>query len=527
MASASDKPKLGSLFLQKKLLASHDVYAILKAQRTRKGERFASIAVELGKLSHVDALTVLSEQEDLAAIDLEQVVLALDDLKVIPHALAKKHGILVISNKEDELILAMADPGRRRYIDEIEYVVGRRVSAYLALHGPLLAVIDDVYRRHSRGDQLYTGRAVPIEHMRALGLDPAQPASIPPAADLAGAAHQAVLGLKDLSKEEIDFSFAGLFDEDAADKAPAFVPKPTMLPQKPTTPPEAPEFVVAKRPTLDRAFESRVAQMPARPTLVPESAGSTILVVDGEDDIRKLLARLLNERGYRVIEAKKGLDAIAMVRDRDPELIIMDATLPDMHGFDICRRIKGSEKYGHIPIIVLSDLYKGWRVAEELKEAFGVYSFIEKPFKVGDVVKQVQRALAGRAPHSASETETLTEAAKECLERGIESFKGGDLDAAIESMKRGISIDPKAYRLHYHLGLLYGRKDEKIFEAIEALQTAVELSPRSFSALKNLAVLYQRASFRHKAIEMWERALTTAPDDETRQGIKAHVVGLL
>jgi tetratricopeptide (TPR) repeat protein len=74
--------------------------------------------------------------------------------------------------------------------------------------------------------------------------------------------------------------------------------------------------------------------------------------------------------------------------------------------------------------------------------------------------------------------------------------------------------------------LLYGRRDQ-LFEGIHALETSVDLSPRNFSALKNLAVLYQRAGFKHKAIEMWERALGAAPDDETRRGIKDHLMSLL
>jgi Tfp pilus assembly protein PilF len=73
---------------------------------------------------------------------------------------------------------------------------------------------------------------------------------------------------------------------------------------------------------------------------------------------------------------------------------------------------------------------------------------------------------------------------------------------------------------------LCGRRDE-VFEAIHELETAVDLQPRNFSALKNLAVLYQRAGFKHKAIEMWERALASAPDDETRHGIKEHLMTLL
>jgi tetratricopeptide (TPR) repeat protein len=66
-----------------------------------------------------------------------------------------------------------------------------------------------------------------------------------------------------------------------------------------------------------------------------------------------------------------------------------------------------------------------------------------------------------------------------------------------------------------------------VFEAIAAMEAAVDLSPKNFAALKNLAVLYQRAGFKHKAIEIWERALGSAQDDETRLGIKEHLMSLL
>jgi Tfp pilus assembly protein PilF len=56
---------------------------------------------------------------------------------------------------------------------------------------------------------------------------------------------------------------------------------------------------------------------------------------------------------------------------------------------------------------------------------------------------------------------------------------------------------------------------------------AAELRPRDFSTLKNLAVLYQRTGFRLKATEMWERALSSAPDDATRASIKSHLMSLL
>ena len=90
----------------------------------------------------------------------------------------------------------------------------------------------------------------------------------------------------------------------------------------------------------------------------------------------------------------------------------------------------------------------------------------------------------------------------------------------------GIGPDPLASRLHFHLGLLYG-KQGNLYDAIQQLETAVDLSRRHFPGLKNLAVLYQKAGFRNKAIETWERALAVAPDEPTRQSIKEHLLGLL
>ena len=106
------------------------------------------------------------------------------------------------------------------------------------------------------------------------------------------------------------------------------------------------------------------------------------------------------------------------------------------------------------------------------------------------------------------------------------AFERGDIDAAIAHLTQGVKIDPLAFELQYHLGLLYGRRED-LFAAIDALETAVRLCPRHFSALKNLAVVYQRAGFRHKAVETWDRAMVYAPDDETRNSVKEHMVTLL
>jgi DNA-binding response OmpR family regulator len=265
---------------------------------------------------------------------------------------------------------------------------------------------------------------------------------------------------------------------------------------------------------------------------MPGSGSKVILVVDDEEDIRKLLKRLLADKGHRVVEADRGLLALRMVKEHTPDLIILDAMLPELHGFDIARRIKGSEKYGQIPIIMVSAVYRGWRIAEDLKQNYGIEEYIEKPFRITEVLKAVQRLLAERdqkkkdEPSTARDLEAVSAQAEKCLADGIAAYKAGEIDDAIDHLKKGVQIDPLAYRLRYHLALLFGKKG-MIYEGINELERAVDLNPKHFPALKNLAVLYEKAGFKHKAVEMWERAVHSAPDDATRDSIKKHLVELL
>jgi tetratricopeptide (TPR) repeat protein len=177
-------------------------------------------------------------------------------------------------------------------------------------------------------------------------------------------------------------------------------------------------------------------------------------------------------------------------------------------------------------VILVSAIYRGWRFAEDLRRSYGVDEFLEKPFRIGEVVAAVERALSGKTQGAPEDDDVLGGHAGEHLKAGIDAYAQGQVEAAIDHLKKGIGVDPLAFKLRYHLGLLYGKQDN-VFEAIQILETAVDLRPRDFSTLKNLAVLYQRAGFRLKATEMWERALATAPDDDTRANIKSHLMSLL
>ncbi|UJR79123.1 response regulator [Sandaracinus amylolyticus] len=507
MAGPGDKKQLGKILLKQKLVTPGELDDLLDQQRRSPGTRLASAAMRSGKLEEVDLLRALSEQHGVPGIDLSQVVVPTQNLRLVPIDVARQSLILPFSVKDEEIFLAMADPDDRRVIDEIEFVTGRTVHPYVALHDHLAEVIDAAYQQLDRGEPHYVGPNAPAEYLESLGIRSAAP---PPLRARA----RAVIGSDDLD----------------AQATPPGVPPPRRITNAGTRPGTQPGTRPTERrlPTLDPVFDSRVGPLPkeeiASALRAPDRV-KRVLVVDDEDDIRRMLRRVLQERGYQVLEAAKGSDALQMVREHVPDLILLDAMLPEIHGFDICRRIKGSQKYGHIPIIMLSAIYRGWRFAEDLRESYGVQVFLEKPFKISDVTQAIERALEGHTGER-DEDEELSSQASDALTSGIEAYKAGNIDDAIAHLRRGVGIDPLSFRLHYHLGLLYGRRDN-LFEAIHEMETAVDLAPRNFAALKNLAVLYQRAGFKHRAIEIWERAIGSAPDEETKRGIKEHLMSLL
>lgn len=534
MSDSSDKKPLGKILLQQKLVSPGELDQLLERQKRAPGSRLASTALESGQFDEVDLLRALSEQLGVPAIDLNQVVVPLANLKLVPHDVARQYLILPFSLQENTIMLAMADPNDQRVIDEIEFVTGRTVAPYVALHEQLQKVVDLAYKELDRGESYYVGPNAPRDYLIQLGIKPRDPVPSPSAplprrpATQPAAPPSPRAGTRVDPAAEMDFSdVLGVLGPSNAAAPSVVVPPSVPSPRGGTK--ELTAFPAGKArdiSALDAAFDSRVARMPTGERVPITSTSKTILVVDDEDDIRRMLRRVLQERGYRVVEASRGTEALQAVRDNTLDCILLDAMLPEIHGFDICRRIKSSQRFGHIPIIMVSAVYRGWRFAEDLRESYGVTAFLEKPFKISDVLAAVERAVEGKPPEASQDENVASPEAAEALKRGIDAFSRGDVDQAIVDLKLAVSIEPSAFRLHYHLGLLYGRK-ENVFDAIHALETALTLSSRNFAALKNLAVLYQRAGFKHKAVESWERALRSAPDEETRRGIKEHLMGLL
>ncbi len=530
----TEKKQLGKILLKQKLISQADLDAALREQKRAPldgGRPLASQLTQSGLVSETDALRALSEQFGMPGIDLNQVAILLEHLDVVPREVSTAQRMLPVLVREDRIFLAMANPLDKRTIDELEFVTGRKVYPYIAITHTLDRTIAAAYEAKERGEVYYLGSKVPVETLAQLGLEPNAAPQIP--AVRAGSVRAA-------KNESMPVS--------SAPGSRRSTPVPSIPPPPPTG------AALVKEASVEHAgFESALSdeefgtmgaevssvatlpeewKLPSADPSGPKSArgeGKLILIVDDEEDIRKLLKRLLTDKGHRVIEADRGLLALRMVKEHTPDLIVLDAMLPELHGFDIARRIKGSEKYGAIPIVMISAVYRGWRIAEDLKSNYGIEEYIEKPFRIGDVVAAVTKLLTRHTSPTVPpprDPDDITSEAEKALEDGIAAFRRDEIDVAIEHLKRGTQIDPLAYRLRYHLALLYGKKGQ-IYDGVGELERAVELNPKHFPALKNLAVLYEKAGFKNKAIEMWERCVHNAPDQDTRAQIKEHLVRLL
>jgi two-component system cell cycle response regulator DivK len=119
--------------------------------------------------------------------------------------------------------------------------------------------------------------------------------------------------------------------------------------------------------------------------------GRVILYIEDNDDSRVLVRRILQVEGFTMWEAKDARQALEVLRERTPDLILMDINLPGVDGYVLTTQLKSIPKLGKIPIVALTaNVMKGDR--ERSLEA-GCDEYIQKPIDVDNLGKQLTRLL--------------------------------------------------------------------------------------------------------------------------------------
>jgi CheY-like chemotaxis protein len=119
---------------------------------------------------------------------------------------------------------------------------------------------------------------------------------------------------------------------------------------------------------------------------------ATILIVEDNEPSRDVLARRLERRGYGVVVAVDGQQAVDVARSAQPDLILMDLGLPVMDGWEATRQLKGDLSTRHMPIIVLSA--HAMTTDRELALAAGGDEFDTKPLRFSQLLEKIEFLLA-------------------------------------------------------------------------------------------------------------------------------------
>jgi CheY-like chemotaxis protein len=123
-----------------------------------------------------------------------------------------------------------------------------------------------------------------------------------------------------------------------------------------------------------------------------------VLVVDDSTTVRKFVAASLNMKGFRVVTASDGVEALEQMPAEKFDLIITDLNMPDMDGFEFIRSLRETPEYCNIPIIVLSSMtdLKNKDHALEL----GAVAFLEKPLSTEAIQREVFRFVNKTIQHT-------------------------------------------------------------------------------------------------------------------------------
>jgi len=155
-------------------------------------------------------------------------------------------------------------------------------------------------------------------------------------------------------------------------------------------------------------------------TRIEETRVRNIIIVEDDEDIADSICYNLDREGFRVRVAATGEDALSLILNGPPSLILLDLNLPGMSGFEICRRLRAESSTATIPILMLTA--RADETDKVLGLNMGADDYITKPFSMRELVARVNAALR--------------------------RSEGSQIDRPVFD-NGSLRIDPSTFRVHY------------------------------------------------------------------------------
>ncbi|MDH3444768.1 MAG: response regulator, partial [Deltaproteobacteria bacterium] len=120
-----------------------------------------------------------------------------------------------------------------------------------------------------------------------------------------------------------------------------------------------------------------------------------VLVVDDNSDKRFLLCRIL-DKSFRILEAEDGASALSIIDEEIPDVVLLDILMPDLDGFEVCRRMKANPRTAEIPVLFVSVLDPDQHSVEGLD--LGGEDFISWPVNASELVARINARIRSYRP---------------------------------------------------------------------------------------------------------------------------------
>ncbi len=458
----------------------------------------ASAALRLGLATEGALVRALADLQGCPGVDFSKSVIPTANLEIVAPGFCRQRRVLPLSVGKTELVLAMADPDDHALADEIRFVTGRKVLRYVAVPAALERTLDGVVRERKRGAPTWRGAQAP---------------ALPdPTAAWVGVVH-ASAKKSDTGSIELPEITATMEVVGVAEVTETPFSAPT--PARRSRPPELdPPHAATPASTDDSSTTQRIEGL---------GKGYLVLVADAVPETREEAAAAVKKQGATALQAANGKAALDLIREARPELVILDAMLPMMPGFEVCRAVKGDPVLRPTRVILSSAIHRG-TVAADAKIAFGADAFLEKPYRPDELNRTLKLLLIGPAGDPADQAARAVAAT--AWREGAKLLQAGRVEEAIHLLREATTKDDLSAEAHYYLGHALARQG-MLFEAAAAFSRASELRPDVPEAHEVLAMTYEQLGFQQSAREAWARAVETCKDEKRKRGMQERLMRLL